>query len=129
MAHDELRRRLQRAVGLFQASPVGEQLRDVEQQRGRCKRASSRFISALREVGLRGNVLEWAGDGWWHHAVIVEGSDIVVDWTAAQLEHDPDTAQAVAWPLIETRAEAEARLGKAREVDPEDRADQFFRSV
>ncbi len=107
----------QAALELFETSPVGLQLADHDEKAGRCQRASMRFLSALRETGSDGTLLAWGGDGWWHCAVLIAGSeDVVVDWTASQFESD-DARGAVPYPRIETRAQADARWGCS---DPRD---------
>jgi len=47
------------------------------------------------EKGRRSQLLKWVWDGDWHHAVQLDGSHIVIDWTAAQVEDDPDPARPV----------------------------------
>jgi hypothetical protein len=124
---DNLPESVQEAISMFETAPVGRQLRDLDEQSGRCRRASMRFIAALRQAGTDGRLLEWASGfvpdkvGWWHHAVLLEGSEVMVDWTAAQFEQDEVAAPAVPFPRIEPRATAEARWGPGRERSPDDR--------
>lgn len=107
----------QEAIALFQASEVGQQLADHEERGERCQRASLRFLSALREAGADGTLLAWSGDGWWHCAVLIAGSDdVVVDWTASQFETEERRLE-VPYPRIETRAYADARWGSSVEMD------------
>jgi len=120
LAAAEVDARLERAIELFKSSPVGQQLSRHEGRAGRCRRASQRFISALRHVGIDGALLEWAWDGEWHNAVLLADGR-VVDWTASQFESDPDRIAGVPWPRIETREEAEARWGEAQVIEPDDR--------
>src|SRR5277367_4869303 len=111
--------RVVRAIEMFRESPVGRQLSVVEEQAGRCKHASGGFVSALREAGTSGTLLEW---GWeetssWHHAVLLDDGLTVIDWTAAQFVDDPDARAAVPFPRIEPRSVAEERWGRATEID------------
>lgn len=117
------------AIELFEESEVGEQLRDPGQCDGRCRRASQRFLSALATKERRGHLLEWAWDGGWHHAVLVDGCEIVIDWTAAQFEQDSDAKRRVPFPRIETRTQAEERWGEAAVIDVENASDLFLHNV
>lgn len=107
---------------------MGRQLRHVDEQDGRCKRASLRFIAALRECGQDGSILEWTGGGrepgeagWFHDVVLLDGSEIIVDWTGAQFEEDERARRLVPYPRVEARATAEERWGRPREYSPESR--------
>lgn len=91
------------AVNAFAASPVGQQLADPRECRGRCKRTSQRFISALRNHGADGRIIEWAWHGAWHNAVVVD-EHLIIDWTAAQF--DP----AAAHPDVGTRAQRDLHM-------------------
>ncbi len=73
------------AIKDFAASPVGQQLMDPAECRGRCKRASQRFVAALRAHGADGEIIEWAWGGAWHNAVVIAG-ELIVDWTVSQFD-------------------------------------------
>jgi hypothetical protein len=111
----DLDRAAQAAIQLFSESPVGIQLRDPSQDiAGKCQAASVRFLVALREEGSDGRLLAWSsppGESWWHCTVQLRDTEVLVDWTARQL--DP-TAPC---PRIETRAVAEARWNLPTELD------------
>jgi hypothetical protein len=120
---------VQEAIELFERSEVGQQLRDPMECHGRCRRASQRFLSALAAKDRKGQLLEWAWDGAWHHAVQLDGTDIVIDWTAAQFEDDVDAARGLPFPRIETRSQAEERWGEPAVIDMESKADRYFHNV
>jgi hypothetical protein len=107
---EDLDPRAQRAIELFENSPVGEQLSEPKERSGRCWRASTRFLSALRESDLDGSLLVWVGEGWEHGAILLDGTDIVVDWTASQFAEDDEEAAAYDFPCIRTRGQADAEL-------------------
>lgn len=90
------------AIEDFAASPVGQQLADPAECRGRCKRASQRFVAALRAHRADGRIIEWAWDGAWHNAVVI-GDDLVVDWTAGQFDPDLIGAHLVSRTEIDLR--------------------------
>jgi hypothetical protein len=105
----------QKALALFQASPVGEQLSEQDQQGGNCQRASIAFLAALRRVGADGTLLAWGLPGAWHCAVLVAGSGgVIVDWTAGQFESE---GAEVPYPRVETKAQADARWGDSNPLD------------
>lgn len=104
---------VQEAIELFEASPVGRQLADPDEREGRCWRTSTRFLSVLRELGRDGDMVVWSGKGWEHGAIQIKGTNVVVDWTASQLEEDPDKAREYDFPCIRTRAEADAQWGSS----------------
>lgn len=120
---------VQEAIELFESSEVGQQLRDPMECGGRSRRAAQRFLSALGTKERKGQLLEWAWDGGWHHAVQLDGTDIVIDWTAAQFEGDPDAARRVPFPRIETRAAAEERWGEPAVIDMDKGDDLYFHNV
>ena len=106
----------QAAVNLFAESPVGQQLANIDEQNGRCGRASLRFLAALRQEGSDGTILTFSGDRWWHAIVLPNGTDLVLDWTPSQME-EPAARTKAPFPRIETRAQAEARWGLSAELD------------
>ena len=91
------------AIANFAESPVGQQLTDPAECRGRCKRAAHRFISALRAHDADGKIIEWAWDGAWHNAVVIDG-DLVIDWTASQFY------PALTGVHLASRAQADLRM-------------------
>jgi hypothetical protein len=101
------------AIQLFANAPVGLQLADPAERHGRCWRASTRFIAALRYEQSDGLLLVWHGEGWEHGAVLAAGSNLVVDWTASQFEKDPVKAAGYEYPLVRTRSEMD-KLFKCR---------------
>jgi hypothetical protein len=105
VGRDDLTTAVQAAINLFQASDVGQQLRDPSERPHRCRRASERFVSAIRHIDpdSRAQIMEWKWGVWFHNAVVVADS-IIVDWTASQFIEDPDAIAAIPWPLITTRA-------------------------
>jgi hypothetical protein len=114
---DDLPAEAQRAVEAFKASEVGQQLARIEEQPGRCQRASIAFLSALRHHGADGTLIVWSGPSWWHSAILVADTEgVIVDWTASQFESD-EVKASTPYPRIETRAQADARWGDS---DPED---------
>ena len=126
---EELPQTVQLAVALFRDSGIGTQLADRAEVGGRCKPASMSFISALRHVGEDGLILEFAAEEWWHHTVLLRGSDIVVDWTSVQFLGGSLAAAHRGYPTVTTRAEHEHLLGEGTVVDPENRSDWYFHNV
>jgi len=120
---------VQKAIELFKSSPVGEQLRHLDMRGGRCGRASCRFLSALIACGGSGRLLEWGWEGSWHHAVLIDGTTVVVDWTAAQFEDDPAVAASVGFPRIEPLHDALARWGEPTVIDVDDRGARYFHNI
>ena len=104
------------AIRLYAAAPVGLQLSDPAERAGRCWRASTRFIAALRHEQSDGCLLLWSGEGWTHGAVLVAGSPFVVDWTVSQFEDDPAKAAAYEFPMIRRRREMDAHLRSSSSV-------------
>jgi hypothetical protein len=92
------------AIADFLGSPVGHQLTDPAECRGRCKRASLRFVGALRAHGTDGQIIEWTWDRWWHDAVLI-GGDLVIDWTVSQF--DPTTGT---FPELSSRARKDLHM-------------------
>lgn len=110
------------AIDLFRQSPVGQQLADPRETNGRCGRASGRFISALRECGSDGKIVEWGGlENAWHQAVLLPDGMTVVDWTASQFETDAEAAQSVPYPRIELLSAAIERWEEPSHIDPDDK--------
>lgn len=117
------------AVAAYVRSPVGQQIQQEGEAEGRCSRASRRFLSALRDrdpvIGRAARVLEWGGEGGWHHAVLLEEQDAVLDFTSRQFpDHDRDP-----FPLVRTRAQAEHEWGPAMIIDMDSNQDRFIHNV
>lgn len=99
-----------RVVELFESAPIGQQLKEAQQQSGRCWRSATRFLSALRAHQLEGDLLCWSLPGATHGAVRVTGTTAVIDWTLAQFERDPIKAEAMAFPVVCTAQEIDDYL-------------------
>jgi hypothetical protein len=111
VGRDDLVAAVQTALGLFEHSKVGQQLSDPDERPGRCRRSSERFVSAIRHVDpdAEARIIEWIFPEAFHNAVVV-ADGIVVDWTASQFTKDPVEIAKVPWPLITTRAQADALM-------------------
>lgn len=115
------------AIELFRESEVGQQLADPDERIGRCRRASERFISALRHVDPEtpARLIEWAWEDAFH--VVVKLDDDLIDWTASQLTEKPVPIAEMPWPYVETRARVDLQMLKdfgadaGAVVDPDDR--------
>lgn len=105
------------AVSKFYESPVGNQLSDAHDVGGHCQEASIRFLSALRDEGGNGKLVCWSGEGWYHVAVWIDGTDVVVDWTARQFDQPGDDP--VEYPRIEEMDSAVERWGESIVLDPD----------
>jgi hypothetical protein len=125
VALDDLSQAVQEAASCYIAAPVGQQLQSPGEANGRCRRASQRFISALRHHGCNARLLEWGWDDSWHHAVLLEELDAVMDWTSRQFDgHAADP-----FPLVRTRAQAECEWGPAAVVDMDNPMDRSIHNV
>jgi hypothetical protein len=125
MNRSELDPRVQAAIAMFEQAPIGQQVADYRERAGRCWRSSTRFLSALRESGADGELLVWRGQDWEHGAIQLQGTDIVVDWTASQFEAEPEKARTSEHPCIRSRAEADAACGESYVFEFEN---PFFRN-
>ncbi|WP_027005293.1 hypothetical protein [Conexibacter woesei] len=117
---DDLSLSARTAIELFRNSPVGDQLQQSGEASGRCKRASARFIAALRSVddaaGRAARIIEWVGDGGFHHAVLLAEHEAVVDFTIRQF----DKHSRAPFPCVRTRGQAEVDWGCGELIDLDD---------
>lgn len=126
----DLPQEIEDAMDLFERAPVGRQLADPNETAGRCGRASGRFISALRESGADGSIIEWSElENAWHHAVLLPDGETVVDWTASQFETDDLAAQNCPYPRVEPLATAIKRWGDPATIDPDDKLARWVHDV
>lgn len=116
VARSDLPCPVQAAIAAYETAPVGRQLSDPAERRGRCWRSATRFLAALREHGADGELLGWAADDWTHGAIRPLETPVVVDWTLSQFETDPEKAQTMEFPVICTPAEVDALVRATREI-------------